>query len=161
MAKLNFIVCIALGMLFVQSCGNKKILTSMQVNMIRLENVPALQPNNNGWDLLGGLPDVFTRVSIEKQAVYVSETYNEASSKNTYFFKKSTPFLLDNLNAEYRVDIFDYDDFSGDEWMGGFTFKPKDHKDKKEILLSGNTTPMQIALIVEWNYKKKKEIKNE
>jgi len=133
----------------------------MQVNMIRLENVPALQPNNNGWDLLGGLPDVFTRVSIEKQAVYVSETYNEASSKNTYFFKKSTPFLLDNLNAEYRVDIFDYDDFSGDEWMGGFTFKPKDHKDKKEILLSGNTTPMQIALIVEWNYKKKKEIKNE
>ena len=141
-----------------QSCGSKKILTSTQLNMIRLEQVPATQPNNSGWDILGGLPDVQMRITKNKQALYKSEVYDEASSKNTYFFKKSTPFLFEDMNAEYRVDLYDYDDFSDAEWMGGFTFKPKDYKDQKEILLSGNTTPIQIALIVEWNYKKKKDI---
>jgi len=141
-----------------QSCGSKKILTSTQLNMIRLEQVPATQPNNSGWDILGGLPDVQMRITKNKQALYTSEVYDEASSKNTYFFKKSTPFLFEDMNAEYRVDLYDYDDFSDAEWMGGFTFKPKDYKDQKEILLSGNTTPIQIALIVEWNYKKKKDI---
>jgi hypothetical protein len=141
-----------------QSCGNKKILTSTQLNMIRLENVPSTQPNNNGWDLLGGLPDVQMRISQNKRTLYTSEVYDDASSKNTYFFKRSTPFLIEDMNAEYRVDLYDYDDFSDAEWMGGFTFKPKDYKDQKEILLYGNTTPIQIALIVEWNYKKKKDI---
>ena len=144
--------------IFTQSCGSKKILTSTQMNMIRLEHVPSSQPNNNGWDILGGLPDVQMRISQNKQTLYTSEVYDEASSKNTYFFKRSTPFLFEDMNAEYRVDLYDYDDFSDAEWMGGFTFKPKDYKDQKEILLSGNTTPIQIALIVEWNYKKKKDI---
>ena len=98
------------------------------------------------------------RITQNKQALYTSEVHDDASSKNTYFFKRSTPFLFEDMNAEYRVDLYDYDDFSGAEWMGGFTFKPKDYKDQKEILLSGNTTPIQIALIVEWNYKKKKDI---
>lgn len=141
-----------------QSCGSKKVLTSTQLNMIRLENVPSSQPNNSGWDILGGLPDVQMRITQNKQALYASEVHDDASSKNTYFFKRSTPFLFEDMNAEYRVDLYDYDDFSGAEWMGGFTFKPKDYKDQKEILLSGNTTPIQIALIVEWNYKKKKDI---
>ena len=141
-----------------QSCGTKKVLTSTQLNMIRLEYVPSTQPNNRGWDILGGLPDVQMRISQNKQALYTSEVYDEASSKNTYFFKRNTPFLFEDMNAEYRVDLYDYDDFSDAEWMGGFTFKPKDYKDQKEILLSGNTTPIQIALIVEWNYKKKKDI---
>ncbi len=144
--------------IFTQSCGGRKILTSTQLNMTRLEQVPSSQPNNSGWDILGGLPDVQMRISQNKQALYTSEVYDEASSKNTYFFKRNTPFLFLDMNAEYRVDLYDYDDFSDAEWMGGFTFKPKDYKDQKEILLSGNTTPIQIALIVEWNYKKKKDI---
>jgi hypothetical protein len=62
------------------------------------------------------------------------------------------------MNAEYRVDLYDYDDFSDAEWMGGFTFKPKDYKDQKEILLTSNTTPILVALIVDWNYNKKSDI---
>ncbi|MFM7234485.1 MAG: hypothetical protein ACKOZM_07820 [Flavobacteriales bacterium] len=157
--QIILIAAIAILLLGMQSCGNKKILTSMQVNMIRLENVPATQPNGNGWDLLGGLPDVQARITMNKQALYSSETYEEASAKNTYFFKRATPFILDELNGEYRIDVYDFDDFSGDEWMGGFAFKPKDYKDQKEFVLTGNTTPIQVALIVEWNYKKKKELK--
>ena len=144
--------------LVLQSCGNKKVLTAMQVNMIRLENVAETQPNNGSWDIVGALPDVQMRISANKNNLYTSEVNDNASAKNTYFFKKETPFLLNDLNREYRIDVYDFDDFSGDEWMGGFTFKPKDYKDKKEILLSGNTTPMKISLVVEWNYKKKKEL---
>ena len=151
------IILVALPLL-TQSCGSKKILTSTQLNMVRMERVPATQPNNSGWDILGGLPDVFIKITQNKQLLYTSEVYDEASSKNTYFFKKSTPFLFEDMNAEYRVDFYDYDDFSDSEWMGGFSFKPKDYKDLKEILLSSNTTPIQIALIVEWNYKKKRDI---
>ena len=154
----TFVILILALAILTQSCGNKKILTSTQLNMIRLEYVPSSQPNNNGWDVLGGLPDVQMRISHNKNILYTSEVNYDATSVNTYFFKRDTPFLMEDMNAEYRVDLYDFDDFSDAEWMGGFTFKPKDYKDQKEILLSGNTTPIQIALIVEWNYKKKKDI---
>ena len=155
-ALLTLIIAISL---LSYSCGNKKVLTSAQLNAIRINHVPSSMPNNDSWDPGAGLPDIQIKITLNKVNIYTSEVYDDASAKNTYIFKRSTPFLFEDMESEYRVDVYDFDSFSSDEWIGGFTFQPSDFKDQKEILLESNTTPIVISLLTDWNYIKKKSMK--
>ena len=140
------------------SCGNQKIVSSIQTNAIKVMHIPEGSPNGESWDPFGsGLPDVQLKISNESGILYSSETYDDASSKNIYMFKGKNPFMFTDLNTEYRIDVYDIDDLSADEWLGGFKFTPADFKDQKEILLTSSTTPIEITLLVDWNYIKKKD----
>lgn len=137
------------------SCFSKGNISSTQVNSIKVQHVPDRTTEGGAWDLIGERPDIQVRISHNGVILYLSEMYQEASSKNTYFFKKDTPFLFDSPNDEYRVDLYDYDDFSNDDWIGGFTFRPMDYVKKSEITLTSITTPIAVSILVDWNYTKK------
>jgi hypothetical protein len=63
------------------------------------------------------------------------------------------------LNAAYRVDVYDYDDLSSDEWMGGFDLQFLDYRKDSQIVLKNSNSPMEITLQLEWNYVKKRSLK--
>jgi hypothetical protein len=141
------------------SCSLGKVVSSVQINAIQLQNVQPTSPANVSWDPFGaGLGDVQLRIKNMStgQIIYTSEVYDDASYKNTYLFMKNVPILISDLNVAYRVDIYDYDDFSSDEWMGGFDIRFPDHKDDSKIVLSDNTNPMDVTMLVDWTYMKKK-----
>jgi hypothetical protein len=131
----------------------------VQVNAVQLQNVQPTSPSNVSWDPLEtGLGDVQLRMKnmTTGQIIYTSEVYDDASYKNTYLFMKNVPILISDLNVAYRVDIYDMDTFSADEWMGGFDVRFPDFKDDSKIVLTDNTNPMDVTMLVDWTYMKKK-----
>lgn len=144
----------------VTSCSMGKVVSSVQINAIELKHVQPTSPDKVYWDPFGsGLGDVQIKIKniSTGQIIYTSEVYDDASSKNTYLFMRNMPLLISDLNVGYRVDIYDYDDLSSDEWMGGFEIRFPDHKDQNEILLKNNTNPTDVKLLVDWTYMKKKK----
>lgn len=141
------------------SCSLGKVLSSVQVNAIQLQNVQPTSPNNVSWDPIGnGLGDVQLKIKNMEtgQVIYSSEVYEDASYQNTYMFMKEMPVLISDLNVAYRVDMYDIDTFSADEWMGGFDIHFPDYKDDSKISLSNNINPMDVTMLVDWTYMKKK-----
>jgi hypothetical protein len=144
------------------SCKIGKVLNSVEINELQLEHVQPTSPSNVSWDPFGnGLGDVQVKIKNMStgQTVYSSEVYDNASSKNTYRFKRNTPILISDLNAPYRVDVYDYDDLSSDEWMGAFDIQFLDYKKDSEILLLNSTSAMEIKLQLKWNCVKKRSLK--
>jgi hypothetical protein len=153
------ILIICLGAMTLSSCSFGKVLSSVQINAVQLQHVQPTSPSNVYWDPLGnGLGDVQLKIKNVStgQIIYSSEVYDDASYKNIYMFMKNVPILISDLNVAYRVDIYDYDSFSSDEWMGGFDVRFPDHKNKDKILLTNNTNAMDVTLLVDWIYMKKK-----
>lgn len=153
------LLIICFGAMALISCSLGKELSSAQVNGIQLHNVQPTSPSNVSWDPLGtGLGDVQVRMKnmTTGQIIYTSEVYEDASYKNTYLFMKNVPILISDLNVAYRVDIYDIDTFSADEWMGGFDIRFPDFKDDSKIVLTDNTNPMDVTMLVDWTYMKKK-----
>jgi len=156
---LLFIVLLGGSSIFT-SCFHRKVVSSCNINAIRLQHVQAGTPDGQPWDAFGsGLGDIQLRIKNKttNQVIYVSETFEDASYTNTYMFLKAVPFLIHDLNSEYRLDVYDVDDFSGDEWMGGFELNLPDYIDKREIHLTSTSTPMEIFIVLDWNYQEKKK----
>jgi hypothetical protein len=150
------------ALILLSSCKMGKVLNSVEIKEIQLQQVQSTSPSNVSWDPFGnGLGDVQVKIKNMStgQTVYSSEVYDDASSKNTYRFKRNTPILISDLNAPYRVDVYDYDDLSSDEWMGGFDLHFLDYKKDSEILLSNSTSAMEVKLQLSWNYVKKRSQK--
>jgi len=146
------------------SCKMGKVISSVEISQIQLEHVQPSSTSNVSWDPFGsGLGDVQVKIKNMStgQTVYSSEVYDDASSNNTYRFKRNTPILISDLNAQYRLDVYDYDDLSSDEWMGGFDLQFLDFKKDREIVLKNSTNAMDIKLQLGWNYVKKRSLKKE
>jgi len=144
------------------SCKMGKVINSVEINQLQLEHVQPTSPSNVSWDPFGnGLGDVQVKIKNMStgQTVYSSEVYDDASSENTYRFKRNTPILISDFNGPYRVDVYDHDDLSSDEWMGGFDIQFLDFKKDSEILLSNGTSTMEVKLQLSWNYVKKRSLK--
>lgn len=157
----NTIIIFA-ALLLLSSCKMGKVLNSVEINEIQLQHVQPASPSNVSWDPFGnGLGDVQVRIKNMStgQTVYSSEVYDDASSKNTYRFKRNAPILISDLNAAYRVDVYDYDDLSSDEWMGGFDLQFLDYKKDSQIVLKNSTNAMDITLQLGWNYAKKRSLR--
>ena len=156
------IILFYLGASLLTSCSLGKVVSSVQINAVQLQHVQPTSPNNVAWDPFGnGLGDVQLRIKNMStgQVIYSSEVYDDASYKNTYLFMRNVPILISDLNVGYRVDIYDYDEFSSDEWMGGFDIRFPDYKDNSKIVLSNNTNAMDVTMLVDWKYMKKKSKK--
>jgi len=151
------IICI--GAITLSSCSFGKVLSSVQVNAIQLQNVQSTAPNNVSWDPMGtGLADVQMKIKniSTGQIIYSSEVYEDALYKNIYTFMKDMPILISDLNAAYRIDVYDVDTFSADEWMGGFDLRFPDFKDDSTIVLTNNINAVDVTMMVDWTYLKKK-----
>ena len=149
-------------LLLLSSCKMGKVLNSVEIKEFQLKHVQPASPSNVSWDPFGrGLGDVqikITNVST-RQTIYSSEVYDDASSENTYLFKRNTPVLISDMNTAYRLNVYDYDDLSSDEWMGGFDLQFLDYKKDSQVVLKNSTNEMEITLQLGWNYVKNRSLK--
>jgi hypothetical protein len=137
------------------SCSVLRSPKSASVNAVRVLHVPNKTQNGVAWDLFGPHADIYVAISSNGSVIYKSEILYESTSNNVYVFKDGTPFLLDDPKAKYRIDLYDYDDFSQNDWIVGFDFTPADFGRTDAIKLSNNTSPVEISLLVEWSYSNK------
>ena len=157
----NTIIIFA-ALLLLSSCKMGKVLNSLEIKESQLQHVQPASPNNVSWDPFGnGLGDVYIRIDEKStgKILHKSEVYEDASSNNTYRFNKNTPVLITDLNSLYRVDVYDADPLSSDEWMGGVELQFLDYKKDSQIVLTNSSSPMEITLQLEWNYVKKRSLR--
>ena len=84
------------------SCKMGKVIDSVEINQLQLEHVQPTSPSSVSWDPFGkGLGDVQVKITnvSSGQTIYSSEVYDDASSENTYRFKRNTPVLISDINA--------------------------------------------------------------
>lgn len=90
---------------------------SIQIDFIELTKYP---PNDNGasWDVADG-PDIYIEIRHLSSVIYstVKNPVFNITSPN-YFWAPSTPILLNYPLDDYYFRLYDYDDFSGDDYMG-------------------------------------------
>jgi PKD repeat protein len=90
---------------------------------VRITNVAILSaPSSDGgtqWDLDGG-PDVFFDLETSGGSVVTSSSGNEYTNVTSYpiSWNYTSPFVVNNLNQQYRVAIWDYDATSANDFMG-------------------------------------------
>jgi len=144
------------------SCSLRKELSSVQINAVQLEHVQPASPSNVLGSIGNGVGDVQLKIKnmTTRQIIYSSEVYEDASDKNTCMFIKNVPILISDLNAAFRADIYDFDSFSSDEWIGGFDIRFPEYKDDHKILLTNNTNAMDVTMLADWAYMKKKSRKH-
>ncbi|MFM7730783.1 MAG: hypothetical protein ACKO6L_07080, partial [Flavobacteriales bacterium] len=130
------------------SCSSKT--SWVQLKQIKVEKVPDELPNGQYWDPLGGNADIYMLIQQDKKFLYRSEVYENSSFKNTYIFKNNLPMFLTLTEQSIRVDSFDADELSADEWMGGFDLELKKIKGKDAYEWVSESNGIRIALELDW-----------
>lgn len=139
--------------LMLPSCSSKTSV--VQLTQVNVEKVPDEIPNGQHWDPLGGKADIYMLIQQDKKSLYRSEVYENVSSKNTYIFKNNLPLFLTLTEQTIRVDLFDADELSADEWMGGFDLEWKKIKGKETFEWVSESNGIRIALGLDWKAYKK------
>ena len=142
--------------ILMSSCSSKTSV--VQLKQITVEQIPDELPNGQHWDPLGGRPDIYVLIQQEKKAMYRSELFENVSGKNTYHFQGKLPMFLTLTEQPMRVDLFDADELSADEWMGGFDLDAKKIKGKESYVWLSESNGVRFALELDWKaYKKERK----
>ncbi|MBI1183490.1 hypothetical protein GC194_04430 [bacterium] len=155
--KRNLIFFFIVSMLaFVASCQTDDepnlVLSKMQINKISVAGFPNTN-NGKDWDIWSSYPDIYVAIVLNGNRFYTSEYYDECVNSNTYNYIRNLPVYVDNYSLQHSIGLWDYDSTSGDEYMGGYLFTPKDYEGKREITLRNDSSEIVLVLSVEWNYK--------
>ncbi|MFM7310506.1 MAG: hypothetical protein ACKOZY_07845 [Flavobacteriales bacterium] len=147
-STLHFLLAASLVSAILSSCSSKTSV--VQLKQIKVEKVPDELPNGQHWDPLSGNADIYMLIQQDKKFLYRSEVYENSSLKNTYIFKNNLPMFLTLTEQNIRVDLFDADELSADEWMGGFDLELKKIKGKDAYEWVSESNGIRIALELDW-----------
>jgi hypothetical protein len=100
-------------------CSQEKTPIKMRVGSIKLTTFPPTDDNGGGWDVLDGA-DVFLVIS-KGSDILLSTTYIQ---NLTTSHEWTTNFEFTDPTATYTISVYDYDDFSDNDFMGGINFTP-------------------------------------
>jgi hypothetical protein len=106
---------------------------------------PLTKSNGSGWDPSNG-PDIFIRIGDASAGteLFTSGTVNDVTSSMLPLrYTNGFPITFNNFSLKFEIDIYDYDTFGSNEFMGGFYFTVNNH-----IPTDGSPYPSTIRL---WN----------
>lgn len=104
-------------------CSQQVTPSKLQVTKIVIVKFPATDAGA-GWDLTSG-PDIRPVLSIDGQIIWdTDEFYQNADPNYSYEFETGTNTYIDNPSGRYTMNLYDYDDFDADDFMGGVIFTP-------------------------------------
>ena len=118
---------------------------------LKIKTIELIDYDGSNWDSTSE-PDLFFEIALSGNIVVQTEIKSNATNDTEHFFQQGLPVNLD-MNKEYTIDLFDKDEQSSDDFMGGFYLIPKDYYDdnfSNLIQLSGSD--LNLDLYVEWVY---------
>ena len=116
------------------SCEVENTPSKMFIESIEITKFPSFEPDGDAWDTFSPEPDLTFEVARENQnSFYQHSTYfPDAVGSGTYIFDNLSIELTNVGTQRYVIGLFDFDDTSADDFMGGVVFLP---------YLSGNGFP--------------------
>lgn len=144
----------------VTSCKKEKIIGG-EITQVTIHSFPMTDANGSNWDFLLGAdanPDVelwFNRGgAISDEALPAEERYDNAESPGTFTFDEfgSTPWLIDVLDNNYAIGIYDYDTLLESDEMAVFTFNPSSSASGTSSTIELEQTGASISVTIKWIY---------
>lgn len=96
-------------------CSQQKTPTNLVLKSIHVNKFPPTDANGAGWDFSDG-PDMYIVISSGSTVLYTSPSYLNVTTANAIF---NINYSLPDVTAIYQISIYDYDDLSADDYMGG------------------------------------------
>lgn len=95
---------------------------NVYLRQITINQIPFNDSQGAGWDLTTG-PDVYIDV-VSGGTIVVSSSvvYDVTQSQLPIQYTLSNPYQISNWSQQYRIDIWDYDDLSNDDYIGSVNF---------------------------------------
>lgn len=111
-------------------CSTKVPPTRIIINKIKVTGFPNHKPDGTTWDLPGGPgdsnPDIFIGLvdNTDNKLLYSSQTvFNKSSTDGDYIaYTLDTPIIISDINKSINLSMFDIDENSNYEFMGGWNF---------------------------------------
>ncbi len=93
--------------------------STVSIESIRIDAIPFTDQYGAGWDLGSG-PDVYVNIADASNIVFTVDTYylDVSPSDLPLQWTLSQPFQIPNWATAYFVRVYDYDDFSNDDYIG-------------------------------------------
>ena len=95
----------------------------IKITKIVVTGFPATDTNGGGWDLTDGA-DIYPYLFVGTTVIYDSPVLQpNANPSIDYEFIPASPIEI-NPTTTYTLSLYDYDDTSTDDFMGGVVFTP-------------------------------------
>ncbi len=105
-------------------CSQQVTPSKIRVTKIEITKFPPATDNGAGWDLTSGA-DIYPAIYKGSTELYSpTNFYQNADPSLTYSFDVSPVLDLNDPQDQYQIDLYDYDDFDADDFMGGIIFTP-------------------------------------
>ncbi|UTW62770.1 PKD domain-containing protein [bacterium SCSIO 12741] len=138
---------------------NKQITPKyLTVNRIEITRFPSKRSNGTDWDVDGnGRPDIYVQMTERLNGTELwkadDQIRTDAETKFTYDYTPSPTFRLNDPEAEYVLGIYDYDDQSADDYMGGLYFTPyHSTNDFPDVITVDGGTKVAFKLHVSYSF---------
>lgn len=102
------------------ACNMEKVPTKMRMGGVSITEYPVIDQSGVSWDPFDG-PDLYFRIWLGDDILYTSSTkYNYSEQLVTWAFN----FEFSDPTATYNLSLYEDDDFSSDDFIGGINFTP-------------------------------------
>lgn len=133
-------------------CSKQVTPTKVRISKILITRFPQYD-NGSSWDIGSG-PEVYIEITKEKEKVHEQPTvFENAESGKTYLYEPTSFIDLTDPTARYTISLYDYDDLSADDWMGGVLFYPYSSTGgfpEKMVLDAGGNVAFEMWLSYVW-----------
>lgn len=131
--------------------------SELLINEIKLTKFPLLDGNGNTWDNSDAADIIFEIYDNENNLLTKTGIkYNLDQGYLPESFTSGLPIRLSNFNIRYEIHLFDYDDLSADDWIGGYYFRPSDilptigDPYPSEVSFGNESNDIRFILYITW-----------
>jgi len=137
------------------NCSQQVTPSVIRIHKIEVTKFPPTRPNGGGWDTNGTAPDIYPEIRLGEALIWSSSSSyaQNAIHTQTYTFTPNPIISLTNVGSQYSIILYDYDDFSSDEFMGGINFVPyQSNNNFPEIITldAGGTVAFKLYVSYAW-----------
>jgi hypothetical protein len=110
--------CQCVGLWTGENCTDQKTPILITISNVQLVKMPATDSNGAGWDLTSG-PDVY--IIVKQGGNVLLSTQSNWIQNATAGVSWSTNISIQQATVPISIEVWDYDDFDPDDYMGGIT----------------------------------------
>jgi len=137
------------------NCSQQITPSVIRIHKIEVTRFPPTKPNGGGWDTNGTAPDIYPVIYLGETLIWSSDAmFQNAVHTETYAFTPNPIISLASVGSQYSIVLYDYDDFSSDEFMGGINFVPyQSNNNFPEVIIldvAGGTVAFKLYASYAW-----------
>lgn len=101
-------------------CENEQTPNSIKIKSIKVTEWPFYTSDGEEWDYWSCCPEMYVEVVNSADETKVSVNHkDDANQGKSYTYYSDLPYTVTDVQKEYSLELWDYDESSADDFMGG------------------------------------------